>query len=106
MGDPYDAGDPGTGGVLTSPPNITCLSQGYNVLVTDPFDINKTSPSIPVFTMKSSSEMVPGTAWGKMSGVSFNRIPSGSQSSQSILMKTAAEFQQTSSEHVGFEIDI
>jgi hypothetical protein len=106
MGDPYDAGDPGTGGVLTSPPNITCLSQGYSVLVTDPFDINKTSPSIPVFTMKSSSEMVPGTAWGKMSGVSFGRIPSGSQSSQSILMKTAAEFQQTSSEHVGFEIDI
>ncbi len=103
--DPYGAGDPfDPGGVLSTPPNITCLSQGYNVLVTDPFDINKTSPSIPVFDMKSSSEMVPGTNWGRMPGVTFRRMASGSQSSQSILMKTAAEFQQTSSEHVEFEI--
>ena len=105
--DPYDQGDPSTpAGSLSTPPNITCLSQGYNILVTDPFDINKTSPSIPVFDMKSSLETVPGTNWGKMSGVTFRRMASGSQSSQSLLLKSAAEFQQTSSEHVEFEIGI
>lgn len=106
--DPYGAGgtNGGTSGVQSTPPNITCLSQGYNILATDPFDINKTSPGISIFAMKGSSEMVPGTNWNALSGVTVRRIASGSQSSQSILMKTAAEFQQTSSEHVEFEIDI
>ncbi len=106
--DPYGAGgsNGGTSGVQSSPPNITCLSQGYNILATDPFDINKTSPGISIFAMKSSADMVPGTNWNALSGVTVRRIASGSQSSQSILMKTAAEFQQTSSEHVEFEVGI